>query len=425
MVGGLSPKKVNYEQAKTLARDVDPAVRRALASRGDVGAEILYFLAEDSDPSVRQAVARNQSAPRQTDLLLANDVDHAVRGGLAEKIAAIAPGLAPDDSNKIRAQTYEALETLARDQIAEVRVLLAEALKDIVDAPADIIRTLAMDLEIAVSRPVLENSPVLTDADLIEIVRRQPTNGAVAAVARRALVSENLADAIIGTDDVEGIANLIGNTSAQIREEALDDLIARADNIELWHAPLVARPRLSAGAAARMAGFVAENLLQVLENRTDLDAKTMAVIRNAMKSRAGAMDMDRAHDASVDFLKVDPPIDFVGKLHKNDKLKTDVIIRALQSGDHSFVFAAIILRTDLPVGVVRRIFVEKNPKAIVALCLRSKFPGPLTVMVQQKMGKIAPSQILGDDKKGIGSLDADELNWQIEFYSDMAERGTY
>ncbi len=426
MADGLGPQSVSYEQAKVLALDADPNVRRALAARPDVSAEILYYLAEDSDAAVRRAVALNASAPRQTDLLLAKDADETVREGLAEKIATIAPGLTSAETSKIRAQTYEALETLAKDQLAEVRGVLAEALKDVVDAPADIIRALAMDLEIAVSGPVLEHSPVLTDADLIDIVSRAPANGAVGAVARRQGLSEDVADAIIGTDDVDGIADLLGNTSAQIREEALDDLILRADSVELWHAPLVARPTLPAGAATRMAGFLADNLLQVLEKRDDIDDTAASAIREAIKNRvSNPKILSQAVGAGVDFLKVEPPLAAVENLRNTGKLKSDIILRALQAGDHPFVFASIIVMSGLPVGVARKIFMEKNPKAIVALCVRAKLPAALTVMVQQKMARIAPSQVIGNERGGLGDLDRDELNWQIEFYTDMAERGTF
>ncbi len=134
MVGIKDSESISYADAKELARSKDVSVRAALAEREDLAGELLYFLAEDDDPEVRRAVAANAAAPRQTDLLLARDQNEIVRGGLAGKIANLAPGLSSEESNKIRAQTFEALETLARDQITQVRALLSEALKDVVDA---------------------------------------------------------------------------------------------------------------------------------------------------------------------------------------------------------------------------------------------------------------------------------------------------
>ena len=104
-----------------MARSDDVAVRTELAERDDVKPELLYFLAEDPDPEVRRAIARNVRTPRHADLLLAGDADDDVRGVLAEKIARIAPGLTADETDRVRAMAYEALETLARDQVTRVR----------------------------------------------------------------------------------------------------------------------------------------------------------------------------------------------------------------------------------------------------------------------------------------------------------------
>ena len=418
----LGPEPVTYERAKVLAQDENPAIRAALAGREDLPPEILYFLAEDKDADVRLAVARNTAAPRQTDLILAQDDDEEVRGGLAAKIAKVAPGLSPEESNKIRAQTYEALEVLAHDQITKVRSLLSEALKDAVDAPSDLVRLLAADLELSVSGPLLEYSPVLTDEDLIEIISRGPADGGVGAIARRDGVSEDLADAIIGTDDVHGIADLLGNHSAQIREEALDDLIERSREEELWQAPLVTRPRLPDGAVQRMAGFIAENLLDALRGRDDLDAATVQTVSEIVRGRLGGDTGGRKPlSAAFDFLKVDPPVQTVERLMRAGKLNDEVVFRALQAGDHAFVFASLIVRSGVTVSLARRIFVEKSAQGIVALMAKGNFPASMIAPMQQQMGRLAPSEVLQPDE-GEMPLGEDEIDWQIEFYGDMTER---
>ena len=84
------------------------------------------------------------------------------------------------------------------------------------------------------------NSPLFSvNLILFRSLKKGPANGGVAAISRRSNVSENLADAIIGTEDVDDIADLLGNDSAQIREEALDDLINQSSNVELWHATIL------------------------------------------------------------------------------------------------------------------------------------------------------------------------------------------
>lgn len=417
-------ESVSYREATRLAASDDPVVRAELAARADIAPEILYYLAGDDSVEVRRAVAENNAAPRQTDLLLANDRDEQVRGGLAAKIAKVAPGLSREETNKIRAQTFEALETLAKDQMVVVRAALSEALKDVVDAPHDVIKMLARDLAIEVSGPVLEFSPVLTEADLIEIIDAGPATGAVSAVARRADVSENLADAIIGSDDMQGIADLLGNTSAQIREEALDDLIDRSRGVELWHAPIVSRPRLPEGAAQRMAGFIAKNLVDALRQRSDLDTSAIEAVDAALKNRFGGdvPTLDNALSAGFDFLKVEPPVATAERLKKAGKLSNEVVVKALRAGDHSFVFAALIVRSGVGIAAASKIFVERNPQGIVALIAKSELPPSMLVITQQQMGRIAPSEILQPRPDGSMPLTKDEIDWQLEFFADMAER---
>ena len=224
---GLDPNVVaneviSYEESRELALHDDSAVRRKLAERSDVQPEVLYYLADDPDPGVRGAIARNEAAPTQVDLRLINDDDESVRLGLADKIARLAPGLTPDEQNQVRARTYEALETLVLDQATRVRQVLSDILKDMTDAPHEIIGTLARDVEILVSGPVLQHSPVLTDEDMLEIIANDPIAGALNAIAVRSSVSGEIANAIVATNDSQAVAHLLENPNAQIQEETLD-----------------------------------------------------------------------------------------------------------------------------------------------------------------------------------------------------------
>lgn len=415
---------IGYEKAKELARSEDVSVRMALAEREDLSPELLYFLAEDDAPQVRQMVAENAAAPRQTDLLLAKDTSAEVREGLAAKIAQVAPGLTPEETSKVRAQTYEALEMLARDQMVKVRAVLSEAIKDVTDAPSDIVNSLARDLAIEVSGPVLEHSPVLTDDDLIEIIATGPAQGGIAAIARRDGVSENLADAIIATDDLDGIGDLLDNGSAQIRESALDDLIDRSAEIEMWQAPLVKRPKLPDGAAERMAGFIADNFLDTMRQREDLDAETMAAVGAIVRDRlAGGGKKKKALTASFDFLKVATPIDAAQRLHDAKKLSDEMMAKAIQAGDHPFFFAGMLVRAGVEESVGRRIFNERSAFGIVALMGKAGLPGGLAVTVQKQMGRIAPSDLVEPDEAGVFPMTDDDIEWHLEFFRNMTDRG--
>src|SRR5260221_555852 len=76
-----------------------------------------------------------------------------------------------------------------------------------------------------VAAPIAEYSPLLSDDDLLEIIK----GGVVIdAVARRAAVSERVADAVVASSNLPAVAALLANTNAQLREETLDAIIDQA-----------------------------------------------------------------------------------------------------------------------------------------------------------------------------------------------------
>jgi len=258
---------LTYEEAKKLAQHQDVTIRKSLAGREDIRPEILYYLAGDPSAEVRKAITKNKTTPARAYVELAKDSNDEIRSDLAEKIAALAPKLSAYEVDRVQSYAYQALEILASDQLSNVRSILADTLKDVTQAPEELIKRLACDSELSVSSPVLEHSPVLNDMDLMDIIASGISSGALGAISNRATVSAPVSDAIVETNDVPAITTLLCNESAQIREETLDDLVERSQSVEEWQGPLVHRPVLNNKAAQRLAEFVAENLLNSLKKR--------------------------------------------------------------------------------------------------------------------------------------------------------------
>jgi len=426
LLGGMFKSgKIPYEKAKEMARHKDVAVRLELAGREDLKPEILYYLAEDDDAGVRRVIAANTAAPRLADLLLAVDADHEVRVGLAEKIALLAPGLSSDEQDKIRKMTYEALEILARDQVTKVRQIIAETLKDVADAPAQVIQNLARDVELVVSAPILEYSPVLTSDDLLEIIASDPVHGALFAVSRRRNIDNTISDAIIRTDNIDVIAELLGNKSAQIREETLDRIIDRAADVEPWHEPLVVRPKLPSGAAPKLARFVADNLLDILTARRDLDSETAAEVRNIVNRRLDESDVQNKgteKDGVAPDEIADEHLKKAAKMHKAGTLNHEAINAALQSGEYEFVAAALVVLSGLTSQTVMQAVSGRNAKGIVAIAWKSKLPSWIVEQLQLRLCRIPRKDVLTAPEGADYPLTEDEMNWQLDFLSDLAKK---
>ncbi|HEC90895.1 MAG TPA: DUF2336 domain-containing protein [Alphaproteobacteria bacterium] len=411
---------MDYEEAKRRARDDDPKVRRSVASRTDVKPELLFFLAEDPSPEVRRTLAANLSVPGMADLVLAQDSDEGVRTGLVEKISRMAPDLSIGERGRLCDTAAEALNILARDQITRVRQVLSEALKDVAHAPPEVINALARDSQAVVACPVLEFSPVLSDADLLEIIASGPAQGGLGAIAGRVSVSQDLSAAISSTNDVDAIGRLLANANAQIREETLDLIIDRAPAHELWHAPLAHRPRLSPATAGRMARFLADNLLDALSGRDDLDGETLKAVKKVVRRRLGDESNlpDNEGSQIMDFMKINPPVDMVKSLNETGRLDHAVILKAVYAGDFSFVLAALIARTGLSLKVVRKVFAGQSAKGIVSMVWKAGLSMELALLLQQRMGRVPPEEVLGNSTETAFPLNEDEMNWQLEFFAD-------
>ncbi len=402
-----SDPNATYDADKKLLTHPDTKVRKRLAKRTDVRREILYYLASDTEAEVRREIARNSVTPMQADLMLVRDPDEAVRVDLANKVARLLPGLPKDAQDQVRERVVEMVEALARDSAVRVRQMVAEALKDVADAPPDVIKRLARDAELAVSRPVLRFSPLLTDQDLLDIIAGGPVSGALVAIAERDNVSAVVSDAIVGTEEEPAVAALLANPSAQIREDTLDLIVERAPPRTSWHAPLAARPVLPTRAARRIAGFIAEALLKKLQKRTDLDPEAKAAVASEVRKR---LDQDKDEDATDDS---ESPEAVAQRMMDAGELDEDTIAFALTEGKRSFVLAALALKSKIKPEIVDKILSARSAKGVTALAWKAGMGPRFGAQLQMRLGGISPKQVLSA-RGGDWPLSPDDMKWHLE-----------
>ncbi len=403
-------KPMEYEDSKSRATDANVGVRRKLATRANVQSEILYFLAEDADAGVRCEIATNPSTPVQADEILARDTDENVRCRIAEKIARLAPELTASERDRAGDIVTGILETLARDEAAKIRRVLANELKSAKGVSASVIEQLARDHDEAVSAPVLRNSPLLSDAFLVEFIESGPVQAALQAISGRKGLGAGVADAIVATDNRDAITTLLSNKSAQIREETLDRLVDGAADIDDWHTPLVARPSLSAHAVTSLSRFVTEALLEKLKARKDLDPAVAQAIGEGMRRRLG-------NGGGADSAAEDPEsaIDKVRRLLAEKNLEDRAFKAATLRGVRQFVIEAVAVLGQLGTPAVRKAFSLASAKGVAAMAWKAGLSAELAHQLQLRLAKVAPSEAIKPSGGGY-SLSAKDLDWQIEFF---------
>ncbi len=404
-------KPLSYEETKQVLESGGQKVRKDIAGREDVQPEVLYYLAADSSSDVRRKIAVNQSTPAQADLVLARDANEDVRLDLAAKLSRLVPDLSSREREKTRKFVIEALEALARDQVVRVRQVLAEALCDMAEAPPSVIRQLARDLEQVVSCPVLELSPLLSDQDLIDIIGEGCVSGRLQAISRRDGLGEAVADAIVASDDRPAIAALLANGSAQIREQTLDALVEGAREVEAWQPPLVERPKLTPRMAQKLAGFVAEHLLDKLQRRNDLDRDTAERI---------AKEVRRRLDGGASDGRIADPASEVRRLVAAGELDEDIVLAALQRGDRGLVRECLICLGDLDGETIDKVLSGKSAKGVTALAWKAGLSMRFATQLQQHMGGIPPAQVLNARDGTDFPMTPEEMTWQLGFFQSLS-----
>lgn len=400
---GLDPR-----QALELLETRADEIHAYLARHPDVGDAVLQYLAKHGAPAVRHAVAANRAAPARANRLLAEDDEDEVRAELAKKIARLMPGLGGPENAHIMAITMETLECLARDSSVRVRAILAEEIKHLDCVPRSVVRALAHDLESMVAVPILEYSPLLSDADLIEIIAYSRVRERLDAIARRKPLSQDVSEVLVQSLDVSGIAALLVNADARIREETLDRIAEQAAEVESWHAPLVLRVDLSARAICRIAGFVGAAMIELLSQREGLDHATRSHLNRRL--RAG-LENGAGNDDGVETAR-----QRVAEIRALGGLNDDFLEDAMFGGQREIVVCALSALARIPEDTVRKILASRQPKPAVAMVWRAGLSMRVAFKLQRTVMKLPAHELL-PARGGVDfPLAEEEMRWHLGYF---------
>jgi uncharacterized protein (DUF2336 family) len=142
------------------------------------------------------------------------------------------------------------LKRVANDAELVVRVALASSVRRSHHVPREIALVLADDA-INVAQPILEESPALTDEDLLDVIAECNGRKQV-CVARRAAVSAVVAAGVVNSGNAAAVTALVENRSAALDEGLLCRVLDRYGRFETVKAALVSRGDLPASVCERL-----------------------------------------------------------------------------------------------------------------------------------------------------------------------------
>ena len=394
----------------------DEAARVRLAACACTEAHVLTDLIDDPSVTVRATLALNTASPASVNNGLARDCDERVRILLARKLAALMPTLSAPDQAKLSQETWQTLQALVADETARVRAVIAEAVKELPDAPRELILRLAQDTDNSVFEPVIRLSPLLATEDLVALVAMAPGAGTVLAVARRGHLDPPVSDAIAATADVAAIRALLANRSAQIREATLDALVARSVDHPDWHEPLVRRPSLPPRAALMLCEIVATHLLAELAVRADLPRALAEDLRRRVAARMAPNATEPA--APID-TTAEAALAQAYAVAARGELVEETLLAAARQGEAHYSAALLAVAAGTPVSVVDRASTLRSAKGMVSLVWKAGFTMRVAVALQVLLARLAPDAVLTAGPGGGFPLAVEEMRWQLEFLARM------
>ncbi len=401
-------EKKKYESEKRIAQSLDKAAKLKLAKSPATQAEILYYLAQnDGEASIRQAVASNDATPYQANKIIVRDENADVRIALAERLVKLLPDISQDTQSQLYSYTVDALEALAADETAKVRIVLANTLKKELHAPAHIINKLARDVEQEVAEPILHHCMAVSDEVLLEILSNHPAAWKVEAIAQRQFVSADVSEAVVDAYHETAGVLLLDNKQADITKPTLFKIVEKSKAFTTWQKPLAVRAFLPQEIARKMAEFVDDSVRDLIAKRTDLGAEISDEIKSKFRE-----DIDRLEKEDADRLS---PEDKVRKMIVDKTLDEDALIKAMDERNRilATVMLAAMVRTSR--SSMENIIGMLKPKPIVAVCHRAGLGMRTCLRIQQEIAKIPSKEIIYPRGGTDYPLDADEIKWQLDF----------
>lgn len=260
------------------------------------------------------------------------------------------------------------LRQLIHDVEMRVRQVLAERMAAESDAPHELIAALAND-QIEVAHPILTQSTVLQDIELIEIIQHR-TMGHQLAIAMRETVSEAVSDALIETGNVDVIKTLLENESADISGKAMEYLVEQSEKIDDIQVPLVNRGDLGPDLAKRMYWWVSAALRKhIVEHYRIDEAELDDKIQDAIHDILGG-------EGEIDNTPLRKSEELAEKLKIAEAIDSQLLIQTLRQGEVVLFEDLLSQLSGLRTNLIRRLIFEPGGEGLAIVCKASNIDKP-------------------------------------------------
>ncbi len=282
---------------------------------------------------------------------------------------------------------------LMKDVALRVRETLSDRLKDNASAPRDIVLHLANDVE-SVASPLLTNSKVLSDSDLVSIVEKSYDMGKLLAVSKRESVSPRVSEALVETRYEEVIMSLLTNEGASITDRSFEKIAEDFHtNGELINA-LTSQPNLPIAVVERIISQVSQDVANTLKSKYQLTDHD--VDKGANQSREDVMVLLLERSNSTEEVYA-----LAKQMAAENRLTPSIAMTALCRGHLTFFIGAIAEFAHIPVENAERLIADRGEHGFNGIYQKSGLPESMMDAVRLLLRAVQDMQI---DKSTAGSM---------------------
>src|ERR1700754_4395922 len=286
-------------------------------------------------------------------------------GERAEATRALARAwLISDLTVEDRAAAEGALLMSLDDSSPLVRRAMAEVFARSTEAPGAIVQALSLD-QPSVSLPVLEHSPLLIDADLVDIVATGDSE-MQCAIARRVNLPASVSAAIAEVGTASAALELIENAYAELPTFSWDRIVERHGHLAAIRESMLVLEDLPAATRAALVARLSDTLAQFVVARNWLGADRAGRITSEARDRSTLNIAARSRGDDMQGL--------VRHLRATSQLNAGLVLRALLSGNIELFTFALAELSDLPLSRVASLLHDRGGASLHALLKRAGLP---------------------------------------------------
>src|ERR1700744_4353703 len=263
-----------------------------------------------------------------------------------------------------RAAAEGALLMLLDDASPLVRQAMAEVFARSSEAPAAIVQALSLD-QASVALPVLEHSPLLIDADLVDIVATGSCEMQWAA-PRRVNLPASVCAAIAEVGSAAAALELIENAYAELAPFSWDRIVERHGHLAAIRESMLVLDGLAAATRAALVAKLSDTLAQFVIARNWLSADRAGRVTSEARERSTVNIAARSYGDDMRGL--------IQHLRATGQLNAGLILRALLSGNLELFDHALAELSGLPPARVSALLHDRGGASLQALLTRAGFP---------------------------------------------------